>query len=39
VLDWSIPDPKSQPLGRVREIRDVLRARVAALVEAEGWGR
>jgi arsenate reductase len=38
VLDWSIPDPKGQPLARVREIRDALRARVAALIESEGWG-
>lgn len=37
--DWALPDPKGQPLGRVREIRDVIRARVQALVDAEGWRR
>lgn len=37
--DWALPDPKGQPLERVREIRDVIRARVQALVDAEGWNR
>ena len=37
--DWPLPDPKGQPLERVREIRDQLRARVHALVAAEGWAR
>lgn len=37
--DWALPDPKGQPLERVREIREVIRARVAALVAAEGWGK
>ena len=36
--DWPLDDPKAQPLARVREIRDEIRRRVAALVEAEGWG-
>lgn len=35
--DWALADPKGQPLARVREIRDDVRGRVAALVEAEGW--
>lgn len=36
--DWPLDDPKGQPIERVREIRDDIRARVAALVEREGWG-
>ena len=37
--DWPIPDPKGQPLSRVREIRDNIRDRVQRLVAAEGWSR
>jgi arsenate reductase len=37
--DWPLPDPKGQPLARVREIRDAIEARVRALVEAQGWQR
>ena len=37
--DWALPDPKNQPLERVRQIRDEIRARVQALVDAEGWAR
>jgi arsenate reductase len=37
--DWPLPDPKGQPVERVREIRDEIRARVAAFVNAQGWGR
>jgi arsenate reductase len=36
-VDWPIEDPKGKPLERVRAIRDEVRARVAALVDAEGW--
>jgi arsenate reductase len=36
--DWPLEDPKGKPIERVREIRDEVRARVAALVEREGWG-
>ncbi|HVO31564.1 MAG TPA: arsenate reductase ArsC [bacterium] len=36
--DWPLPDPKGQPLARVREIRDDIAGRVAALVAANGWG-
>jgi arsenate reductase (thioredoxin) len=32
--DWPLPDPKGQPIERVREIRDEIRARVAALLES-----
>lgn len=36
--DWPLDDPKGQPPGVVRRIRDDIRDRVAALVAAEGWG-
>jgi len=36
--DWALEDPAGQPLERVREIREAVRARVEALVEREGWG-
>lgn len=32
VEDWAVPDPKGQPLERVREIRDGIRQRVQQLV-------
>ena len=35
--DWPLPDPKGQPPERVREIRDAIRERVVALIEARGW--
>ena len=35
--DWPLPDPKGQPLERVRAIRDEIRARVEALLAREGW--
>ncbi len=37
--DWALPDPKGQPLDRVREIREDIRARVERLVSENGWGR
>ncbi len=37
VEDWPLPDPKGQSVERVRAIRDEVRARVARLVESEGW--
>lgn len=39
VEDWPLPDPKGQPLARVREIRDEVRRRVADLLQTRGWGR
>jgi len=33
--DWPLDDPKGQPLGRVRAIRDQIRARVEALIAQE----
>ena len=35
--DWALPDPKGRPLEEVRAIRDDIRARVTALIEARGW--
>jgi len=37
--DWVLPDPKDQPLERVRDIRDRIRARVEALIARSGWDR
>ncbi len=37
--DWPLPDPKGQPVERVREIREEIRGRVRQLLEAEGWQR
>lgn len=37
--DWPLPDPKGQPVERVREIRDEVRRRVEAFVGEHGWGR
>ena len=34
--DWPLDDPKGKPIDDVRRIRDDIRARVAALVDAEG---
>ena len=37
--DWPLPDPKSQPAERVRQIRDEIQQRVEQLLSREGWGR
>jgi arsenate reductase len=37
--DWNLPDPKDQPVARVRQIRDDIRARVVALLHAEAAAR
>lgn len=37
--DWPLEDPKGQPPDRIRWIRDDIKSRVAALVEARAWGR
>ena len=39
VLDWPLPDPKGQPIGKVREVREEARRRVEELVAREGWSR
>ncbi len=37
--DWPLEDPKGKPVERVREIREDIRMRVIALLQAEGWSR
>jgi arsenate reductase (thioredoxin) len=37
--DWGLPDPKSQPLERVREIRDEIKQRVEQLVARENLSK
>jgi arsenate reductase (thioredoxin) len=37
--DWPLEDPKDRPIERVRQIRDDIRERVAALAAVEGWAR
>jgi arsenate reductase len=37
--DWPLEDPKGKPVARVREIRDDVRSRVAALLRRQGWAR
>ena len=37
--DWPIADPRGQSIEEVRRIRDDIRDRVAALVDARGWRR
>jgi len=36
-MDWPLEDPKGKSVERVREIRDDVKARVSALLDAEGW--
>ena len=36
-LDWPLQDPKGKPLEVVREIRDEIRERVAALAKERNW--
>jgi arsenate reductase len=37
--DWSLEDPKGRSMEDVRRIRDEIRNRVSALVNARGWAR
>jgi len=37
--DWPLRDPKGLPVSEVRAIRDEIRDRVVALVDARGWRR
>jgi len=37
--DWPLEDPKNQPLERVREIREEIRRKIEALLQANGWER
>jgi arsenate reductase len=36
-VDWPLPDPKGQPIERVREIREEVRGRVIELLERKRW--
>lgn len=37
--DWPLQDPKGQPVERVRQIREEVRARVTELLARQGWAR
>ena len=37
--DWPLPDPKGRPLDEVRSVRDDIRSRVSALLNAKGFTR
>jgi arsenate reductase (thioredoxin) len=37
--DWPLRDPKDLPIDDVRAIRDEMRDRVSALIDARGWRR
>lgn len=37
--DWPLDDPKGKPLDEVRRIRDEIRDRVIAMLDARGWRR
>ena len=37
--DWDLPDPKGQPVERVRAIRDDIRTRIERLIASERWCR
>ena len=37
--DWNLPDPKGEPIERVRTIRDEIHDRVSRLIASEGWQR
>lgn len=36
-MDWPLEDPKNKPIERVREIRQEVKDRVLALLDAERW--
>lgn len=36
-IDWNLPDPKGQPVARVRTIRDDIRRLVDDLLASHGW--
>lgn len=37
--DWPLSDPKGQPVDKVKQIRDEVRARVKTLLIENGWFR
>lgn len=38
-MDWPIPDPKRRLIDEVRNIRDVIKYQVGALILEHGWDR
>ena len=38
-VDYQVTDPKGLPMSQVRRIRDEIRDRVSALIDARGWRR
>jgi arsenate reductase len=36
--DWALDDPKDKSAEQVRQLRDDIKRRVAALVTSRGWG-
>jgi arsenate reductase (thioredoxin) len=39
VQDWPLPDPKGQPVEKVREVREEIRRRVGEFVAEQGWAK
>jgi protein-tyrosine-phosphatase len=37
IQDWALPDPKGQPIERVRAVRDQIRQNVTSLIDARDW--
>lgn len=37
LVEWEIPDPKGQPIERVRQIRENIRTQVEQLIAANDW--
>jgi arsenate reductase len=35
--DWSVPDPKDEPIEQVRQIRDQIRKCVSDLIRERKW--
>ena len=36
-IEWTLPDPKGQPLNAVRDVRDEVRRLVVDLLRSRGW--
>jgi arsenate reductase len=37
MIEWALPDPKGQPIEKVREVRDEIRRRVSELIAVNHW--
>ena len=37
IQDWALPDPKGQPIERVRAVRDQIRQNVTSSIDARDW--